>query len=174
MISKKILFLLCIGITSLSFCMEDNSSLMKPDLPKKFYRLIKNKQQLEIIDYLEAEKDYTSANLNKILEQISIAKLEKVINYLLEKYKENLSPKDIIESAILAGNIEKVKELTDFATYFDGQTLDKKEYFKNIRSFGLEPFEIMDLIFVYDKVNYSVNEHDRYLQLRIARKGLKH
>lgn len=173
MISKKITILLCIGIASASYCMEDNKDLVaiqkeQRHFSKQFKRLISLKGEKAIIDHLKSNQTFTKNDLTNILKDVSKAKLEQVIDYLVKNYEEELDLQDRINSLILRGKIEEIKELTNFNNFLTNGKLSVKEYFANLtEEFGLS-VDIMDEIFLHDKINYELSDGSRLLQLLIA------
>ena len=168
MIIKKIIILLCIGITSLSYSMEKIAK-DRQRFNKKLDRLIKLKFEQPIIDHLKIHPDFILDDMEEIFKAISEAKLKTVLDYLIAKYDKKLEKEKFINFAISARHIEKIKELTDFELHFeDGKLLTK--YFLENPNISIE---VMDAIFLHDKINYLLSDGQRYLAYRIDAEELK-
>lgn len=224
MISKKILLLLCIGITSLSYCMEvgmgaeqkeniieGQKSEIKLELNQatkdpheensyrsqeggssdgddaqteagidesnnevndsesssnqgyeskklkafrnKLKRLISYKDEQAIIAHLKAHPHFTITNKDSIFELISENKFSKVFVFLFDFFKD-------MGYITAFDEIEKIKELIKFNENLTEGILSTDF----ARFLALNLCDIMGKILLHDKINYKLDNGDRYLQ----------
>jgi len=132
---------------------------------KKFDRLITAKNQQQLINFLQQNNQQVIDDPVYFLNEVSEAKLERVANYLLYNYHQNIPLRDVVNSALSLGNIPKVKELTLFNSYVRDGILSR-EYFGHLDDLNI-PSTVLDNIFLHDKVNYLMSTGQRYLQFLI-------
>lgn len=159
MIKKILIMLSCISVSLYNQCMESNFN------SKKFDRLIRAKNQPMLINFLHENNQHVMDDPVYFLDKVSEAKLERVANYLLDNYHQNIELRDIVKSAVSLGDISRVKELTLFNNYVRDGVLSR-EYFSYLDDLNI-PSTLLDDIFLHDKINYLMSTGQRYLQFLI-------
>lgn len=165
-----IIFYLVTIILSLN-CMEEGFVIIEEqdESIQVLNKLIGNGDEQKIIKFLD-EHILPAQKISSILNALSDAKLDKAFDHLLKNEAWIIPITDLnklVNQAIEANNIERLKLLTDFDNYVYDDILCAKDYSEKLDKLKLDSYLIFNKICLYNKINYKDPLGNRYLQTLI-------